>query len=62
MNEKVIIKNVLDEFFGVTKEILDDSSIDGDSFVGLAVDQVDTTILSEAISDALEKKRENTNQ
>ena len=61
MNQQAVIKQVLDEFFGVTKEVFEDSSIYGESFVGLAVDQVDTEILSEAISGALEKKRENSN-
>ncbi len=60
MTEQAVIKQVLDEFFGITKEVYEDSSIDGESFVGLAVDQVDTTILAEAISDALKKiKHEN---
>ncbi len=62
MNQKDVIKNVLDEFFGVTKEIYDDPSIYGETFVGLAVDQVDTTILSEAVDQAVEKNRENSNQ
>jgi len=61
MNTKVVVKQVLDEFFGVTDELDNDRPYDG-QFMGLAVDEVDTEILAEAIAEALEKQpHENTN-
>lgn len=48
---KDIVKRVLDDFFGVNKEL----GID-------IVDEEDTDILSTAISDALEKEVQHENQ
>ena len=63
MNQQAVIKTVLDEFFGITKEVLNDSLTDEDGVAGgLTVDQVDTQILSEAIVQRLEKQNENSNQ
>ena len=57
-----VIKTVLDEFFAVTKEVSNGVINGADSFVGLAVDEVDTQILSEAINSALEKSDEGSSQ
>jgi len=58
---KEIIRNTLDAFFGVR---IDEGENETDNNIGIAVDEVDVEILSEAIDQALEKENnnENTNQ
>lgn len=59
MSQKDVIKNVLDEFFDVRKEINKSSN---DDILISAIDEVDTDILSEAINEALEGSNEDTSQ
>ena len=59
---KKIIKNTLVAFFGVKVDESENESENNN--VGIAIDEVDVDILSEAINQALEKDKtdENTNQ
>lgn len=56
-NRKEIVKNVLDSFFESNIPL---GSYD-DSFVGLMLDEDDKEILTNAITEALEKADENKN-
>jgi hypothetical protein len=53
MSQKQRIKEVLDEFFGITNEI-NESSVS--RFKCVTVDEVDTEILSNAINEALNRR------
>ncbi len=55
---KEIIKNTLDAFLGVR---IDEENNNELSNVGVAIDGLDTEILSDAIDQALEKEKSNEN-